>query len=582
MNLRYIITLTSLLLAMSAYAENNLDGSSQANNPLVSPPVPSWMEDSAQAESNTKTSDEKLKDHANAGQAESDLKQDAQPVDTKQTKEKTVFNVMEFRVEGNTVLPLTKIEESVYPFLGEAKTVEDVELARAALEKAFHDSGYLTVFVNIPEQDVGKGIVTLNVLEGKVERLRVVGSQYYSLGKTKERISEFEEGKVPYFPQVQKQLAAINTNPDRQVAPVLRPGKTPGKVEVDLKVQDKLPFHGGIELNNRYSANTSETRFNASARYANLWQLDHSLGINFQVTPENTDEVKVFSGTYVIPTRTGDYWAAYAVVSDSNVSAVGDINVVGKGNIFGLRYIHPLPVLAGYSHSVTAGVDYKDFKENTLILGSDIANTPIKYMPFSLAYDGTWFSKGSTTQLGLVTTFSIRGLGNREDEFRDKRFGAQSDFANLRISLKHTQQMYKEWQLIGRVAGMVSNDPMIANEQFVAGGADSVRGYLESNSFGDQGAHGSIELRTPSFAQYFNKNIGEFYGLAFYDAGHVRLIDPLPGQTASFTLKSSGVGLALKSWKGFFATLDYAVAAHDAGFVRNGDERVHFRIGYDW
>lgn len=45
------------------------------------------------------------------------------------------FNVFEFKVDGNTVLPIGKIEESVYPFLGETKTIDDVEKARSALEK---------------------------------------------------------------------------------------------------------------------------------------------------------------------------------------------------------------------------------------------------------------------------------------------------------------------------------------------------------------------------------------------------------------------------------------------------------------
>ena len=495
----------------------------------------------------------------------------------------TNFDVLEFQVEGNSVLGKEKIEESVYPFLGERKTVADVEAARAALEKSFHDSGYLTVFVNIPEQDVGKGIVVLQVQEGKVGRLRVLGSRYYSLGAIKERVPEFAEGSVPYFPAVQKQLASVNGTPDRQVAPVLRPGKTPGTVEVDLKVQDKLPLHGNLELNNRYSPNTTETRLNGSLRYANLWQLDHSIGVSFQVSPEDTNEVKVFSGTYVIPTAGGNYFAAYGVVSDSNVglsfAQLGTFNVLGKANIYGLRYINPLPAVGSYSHSFTAGVDYKDYKDDNTLPGDN--RSPIRYMPFLLGYDSTLVTASSTTQLGINFNFSIRGLGNRSEEFANKRFLAQPDFAYIRTSLKHTQNLYQDWKLVGRVAGQVSNDPLIPNEQFFVGGVDSVRGYYESNSLGDKGVYGSLELRTPSLAKYLNKSINELYAFGFYDTGHVRLMEPLPSQTASFTLQSAGIGFALKGWNGIFAGVDYAVALHDAGITKKGDERVHFRVGYD-
>lgn len=492
------------------------------------------------------------------------------------------FDVLEYQVKGNTVLKQAQIEEAVYPFMGEQKTVKDVKKAKEALEAKFHEAGYLTVFVNIPEQDVGKGVVTLEVLEGKVDRLRVVGSRYYSLGKIKERVSQFEEGSVPNFPVAQKQLSGVSGTADRQVTPILRPGKSPGKVEVDLKVTDQFPFHGSVELNNRYSPNTSETRLNLSARYTNLWQLDHSLGVSVQVSPENTDQVKVLAATYVIPTVSGDYWAAYAVSSDSNTSVVGDISVIGKGNIYGLRYIHPLPVLPNFYHTLTLGADYKDFDESVKLGGDTAGNTPIRYFPLSVDYFATWQNKDSKLELDLQPTFSVRNLLNNEIQFDNKRSDAHASFAYLRSSLKYTQSLYKDWQLLAKASSQITFQPLISNEQFVVGGTDTVRGYLESNAFGDEGIAGTIELRTPSFARAFNKDISEMYATAFYDAGYVRLISPLPSQTPNFNLSSMGVGLNLKNWKGFFANLDYARALHDAGTVKDGDNRLHFRVGYDW
>ena len=496
-------------------------------------------------------------------------------------EEKAVFDIMEYRVEGNSVLPIGKIEEAVYPFLGMAKNIDDVEQARAALEKSFHDAGYLTVLVNIPEQNVEVGMVRLDVVEGKVEKLRVVDSHYYSLGAIKNRVPEFAEGNIPNFTEVQKQISAINGTPDRRVAPVLRPGKTPGKVEVDLKVQDSLPFHGGIELNNRYSANTTHSRLSGSMRYDNLWQRDHSLGISFQVTPENTDETKVLSATYMIPTG-GDYWALYAVNSQSDVSAVGDVNVVGNGNIFGLRYMHPLPPLSGYLHSLTLGVDYKDFQESMTLLGADSFTTPIAYTPFNIGYDATLQTTNSTTQMNLGVTFSVRGLGNDEQEFANKRFLAKPDFAYARADIKHTQQLYKGWQLFANVRGQLASQPLISSEQFAIGGLDSVRGYLESAALGDHGINGTFELRTPSLAKYLSDQIGDLHALAFYDIGHVSISEPLPGQTERFNLASVGVGLHFKGWHGLFSELDFARALRTSGTVSDGDSRLHFRVGFDW
>src|ERR1700742_1844619 len=66
------------------------------------------------------------------------------------------FDIAEFRVLGNSVLPVKSMERAVYPFAGPHKSIQDVQAARGALESAYHEAGYATVFVDIPEQDVSE------------------------------------------------------------------------------------------------------------------------------------------------------------------------------------------------------------------------------------------------------------------------------------------------------------------------------------------------------------------------------------------------------------------------------------------
>ena len=496
------------------------------------------------------------------------------------------FNVFEFNVDGNTVLPKGKIEEAVYPFLGESKTIDDVEKARSALEKTYQEAGYLTVSVSIPQQEVNHGLVVLQVTEGRVERLRVKDSKYSSLSEIKSRVPEFEEGKVPNFSLAQQQLSTVNRGQNRQVTPILRPGKSPGKVEVDLKVQDQFPLHGSLELNDKYSANTTETRLNGSVRYENLWQKDHSIGISFQVSPQDLNETKVVSGTYLIPRINGDYFAAYGVISKSDISAVGDVNVIGNGYIAGARYIHPLPALENYYHSATFGADYKDFKESVRLLGSDGFNTPISYSAFTLGYDGTHQGATSQTQLNIGLNFALRGLNNQQ-EFGNKRYLADANYGYIKADIKHTQTLPYDWSFQARLSSQLASGPLISAEQFTIGGVDSVRGYSESAALGDNGLSSSLELRTPPFKKYYKDNkysdfIKELYAYSFLDAGRVSIYDPLPSQVKSSELFSTGLGIKFKSTKGIFSNLDYAHVLRDAGEVKSGDDRLHFKVGYEW
>src|SRR4029077_18870316 len=140
----------------------------------------------------------------------------------------------------------------------------------------------------------------LQVTESPVGRLRVRGSRYFSLKKIKEAAPSLAEGGVPNFNEVTHDIVAINQLPDRRITPSIKAGIVPGTVDVDLNVQDTLPLHGSVELNNRYSPDTPPLRLNVSASYNNLWQLGHSLGGSVQISPEDINQVKVFSGYYVM------------------------------------------------------------------------------------------------------------------------------------------------------------------------------------------------------------------------------------------------------------------------------------------
>ncbi len=504
------------------------------------------------------------------------------PSRTEAREQEATFDVFEYRVEGTTLLPVVVVEQAVYPHLGEKKTLSDVEKAREALEKAYHGAGYLTVLVSIPQQKVDGGLVKLAVTEAPVDRLRVVESRYFSLGEIRAAAPELAEGNVPNFPQMQKELAALNRSGDRKITPVLRPGKTPGTVEVDMKVQDQLPLHGNVELNDRYSQDTTRTRLAANLRWDNLWQKQHGLGITVQTAPENTDESRVFSASYTWPLASGNYLALYGVKSDSDVAAVGTLNVVGSGTIFGARYILPLRSRSeGFFHTATLGADYKDFDQSVALIDSGDFSTPITYLPFTLGWDGTWLSEGRTTKAGVAFNFQMRGLVADEQEFADKRYKGRPDYAYLRGTFSHEETWKTGWALEARGGWQIAAQPLISNEQFAIGGVDTVRGYLESAALGENGISLSLEARTPNYAKKLAESLDDLRLLAFVDSGYVHVRQAITADDR-FTLAGAGLGMRLKGWRGVSAGIDWAVALKTLGDTERGDSRGHFRLGYEW
>ncbi|WP_072294927.1 ShlB/FhaC/HecB family hemolysin secretion/activation protein [Nitrosovibrio sp. Nv17] len=499
-----------------------------------------------------------------------------------QEAEEARFDVFEYRVQGTTLLPTGAVEQAVYPYLGEDKSLQVVEQARDALERAYHDAGYLTVLVSIPQQKVEAGVVRLAVTEAAVKRLRVVDARYFSPADIKAAVPELAEGKVPNFSTMQQQLSTLNRTADRGVTPVLRAGKTPGTVEVDLKVKDQLPLHGSIELNSRQIPNTTLTRLSASLSWDNLWHRQHSLGVTGLITPENPDESKVISGNYTMPGILGGFLALYSVYSASDVASVGTLNVLGNGLIVGGRYILPLPGGQGFFHTATLGVDYKDFGQTVNLQGGGRFNTPITYLPFTVGWDGTWLGEGRTTKLGLSVNFHVRGLVGSETEFANKRFKGHSNYIYLRGNLAHTETFPQGWGVHGRASWQVAAQPLINNEQSILGGVSTVRGYYEVAALADDSIAGGLEVFTPNYAKHLTSLLTEFHLLAFVDAGHARVLEPLPGQIDHYTLLGTGAGLRLKGRHGTSAEFSWAVALEDAGRTRAGDKRVHFVVRQVW
>jgi hemolysin activation/secretion protein len=510
-----------------------------------------------------------------------------------ETEEAPRFDVWEYRIEGNTRLDSKIIEKTVYPFLGPGKSIGDVEQARAALEKAYQNAGFSAAMVDIPEQDVNEGIVFLKVGEGRIDRLRISGSRYFSLGRIKEKAPALAEGKPLQVAEVQEQLGKLaGESPDRTITPVMRAGRTPGTVEVDLQVEDRLPLHGGVEMNLRNSANTTRPRVIGQLRYDNLWQSFHSASLQYQIAAEDPDNLEVWAGTYVMPvdvieSRLAFYGIGLSSVSD--VTTAGALNVVGTGHIFGARLVKPLQPFAGlkgYTHTATLGWDYKDFGQSLVLLGADSQNTPIAYSPFMVAYGGSMgYGDGSLTQFNLEADFSIQGLGNDPAEFERKRFKAKANYLYLAGDLKHRQVLPADLLLQARMAWQVATAPLISNEQFGAGGATSVRGYHETERLGDDGVVGSLELYSPDLGPYGFEGLDSLRFLVFGDAGKLWLRSPLPGQPTGYDLASLGAGLRLQILKRVLGEFDWAyplVAGDSAGGIQAGDTRIDFRLAYEF
>ncbi len=492
------------------------------------------------------------------------------------------FDVEAYDVDGAKLLPQLDIENAVYPYLGPGRTRDDVEHARAALEKVYHDGGYQTVVVEIPAQTVSDAVIRLHVVEAPIGRLRVTGSRYFSPDFVKAETPALKEGSVPDFNQAQIELADVNRLSDRRVTPVLHAGQAPGTVDIDLKVDDTLPLHASVELNNDHSEGTDPLRLIATGHYDNLWQLGHSVSFTYSVAPTNPANSQIYAGSYLAPLWTTPVsLLVYGYDSDSNVAALGGVNVLGKGYAVGTRGVVQLPTLGVFAESLSLGVDFKHFDENIQV-GSTSTPDTVTYFPLAASYTLQQADARGSLKADLAVTAGLRGLGSDLATFQNKRADAEPNFVHFNLDVNLTHKLFYGFEGAIRVSGQVADGPLVSSEQFSAGGLTSVRGYLQSEAIGDEGLSGSVELRGPSLARFLGPHVEEMRFYGFVDGAALQVLSPLPDQTDFYDLYSVGLGMRFQILKHLSGEADVALPL-TSGVVTHADTpRATFSVKSDF
>lgn len=465
----------------------------------------------------------------------------------------TYIDIWEYRVEGNTLLDKEVIQRRLQRFLGVARTLKDVEQAVEELTQEYRNAGYPAVFVDIPPQTVVNGIFKLRVTETRLRRLKVSDATYFLPSSIKKAIPSLERGLAINLPELQNDIQKINTaNPNLKVIPVLKQGPTPDTVDVELSIADEFPLTGGIEINNYSSANTSDSRLIADIGYSNLWQKNHTASLTFQTAPENTEEVKVFSFSYLMPGKNRDNkWAFYGIDSNSETATVGDISVVGEGLMLGGRFVSPLSQTPGNIKTLIVGSDYKDFEEKVQGI-----NTPIGYLTFTAQLSQVKRTKTWYDSLSLALTFGMRGISNELDEFNSKRSSSTASFLILKAEYERNYPIWTDYLFTHRLKMQIVDTPLVSNEQITAGGVSSVRGYYESQFSGDHGLITGIEFSRQLFKEAaYVKN---FRLSMFLEGAVLAKKDSGIDEDASVSAASVGLGLKARFFKKWKLEMDSA------------------------
>jgi hemolysin activation/secretion protein len=337
---------------------------------------------------------------------------------------KSTFEVRGYRIDGNTVL-LPHEFGMLSNYCGQIDFAQLRE-GLGKLQLRYRELGFATVSVTLPRQKLTNGIVHVKVVEGELSDIVIEGNRYYSDSNIRRALPSLMTNILLNTTWFQQELNQANASRDRQIYPVISPGTEPGTTKLELKVKDRLPLHGRIEVNDKSSPGTPLLRLDTAMQYNNLWQREHQIGFDYNFSPGtykppgsyhgfyDAPEIASYSAYYRIPLGFGQNlrenfdqrpatfgfneithkfdlpptagrpdFTVYASRSASGTPVrFGPLAIVAKTNLFtissqtaeqsftydnnlGARFSIPLRPFAGVNSSFTFGPDFKTYSAPT-------------------------------------------------------------------------------------------------------------------------------------------------------------------------------------------------------------------------
>jgi hemolysin activation/secretion protein len=203
------------------------------------------------------------------------------------------FEVQRYEVRGNSLLSQSTIDAIVANGIGTNITFSLVQKVLGELQLAYRERGFASAKVSLPPQQLTNATITVQVLEGVLVDVRVTGNRYFTSNNVMRALPTLREAliwkdEVVNSTVLQREVDLANQNRDRTIYPVITPGPEPGTSALELRVKDRLPLHGKVDLNNQNTPGTPDWRINSSLNYANLGQREQSLGLFYGFSPEES------------------------------------------------------------------------------------------------------------------------------------------------------------------------------------------------------------------------------------------------------------------------------------------------------
>ncbi|MCB1876603.1 MAG: ShlB/FhaC/HecB family hemolysin secretion/activation protein [Chromatiales bacterium] len=485
--------------------------------------------------------------------------------------------VKTIRVLGNTVFPPERIAEVAAPFVGRVISSGELQELRYRLTKLYVDAGYITSGVILPDQTVKDGLVTFQVIEGRLAKIQVSIDGRLDPDYVRER-ARLGAAAPLNVENLRNELQRLHLDPlIRRIDSRLEPSPVLGESILSIEVEEDRPYQVVVGVDNYRSPSIGSIQPRIEAWHGNITGAGDRLDARFRTTSGLED----YFFAYQYPV--GPRGAAVGLELRKTHSLVverpfDELDIVSDTQDAALFYRRPL--LRELDRNLDLRLSLEKRRSTTYLLGERFSFSP-----------GVINGQSAVSVLRVVTDYldrepdrviALRGTFSVGfDAFGATTEAGEPDgrFFTWLVQGQYARRFPATGaQIIARADWQQAFEPLLPLEQFGVGGRYSVRGYRENQLVRDSGISASVEYRHPVFADEFGASQTQLALFADWGSAWNREADtPTPK-----TLASVGIGLR---WEPNDRLKTELYAAYSLRHIDNNghdpqDSGLHFSLSY--
>ena len=420
-------------------------------------------------------------------QAEPTPEPGAEPEPTAPTNTTKVL-INDIQVVGSTVFSAEDFESVVAPYEGRELGLRELRQVADDVTRLYLEFGYITSRAVLSEQSIVDGVVQIRVVEGSLEEIQVEGTRRLA-NYVRDRVN-LANRKPLNQSDLESQLQLLRADPlIERIEASLRAGTGEGQSLLIVRALESPAFSGRAVFDTNSPPSVGVARMGVETNYNNLLGLGDRLSASaYRSTAGGSN---TYSVGYTVPlnamngTLQARYLPSNFALIDPELQALG---VEGSSATYDLTYRQPLIRKPNEEFALSLGFRHRTGE--TLV--SDVVIDSTRTSVFQLGQD--YLKRDRKGAWGLRSQFNIgTGLFDATDRPDEQ---ADGQFFSWLGQVQRAQVINRDNLLLMQGSLQASPDSLLGADQFIIGGATSVRGYSQNARFGDNGFRASIENRT--------------------------------------------------------------------------------------